>query len=86
MHRRGSSVWHTYVALNLCEAEKLALARFVGPTFRAHSAARTDLAQRAKAGYRPRRTRATNLALSPTHPLGEFHLPKSDMDPGRPGV
>lgn len=60
------------VAMNLCESEKFALVRLAGATSRAHSANRTEIAQRARAGCCPCCSRATHVALPPAYALDEF--------------
>ena len=63
-----------YGALNQCEVGRIAPVRLAGTSSRAHSSARTDLAQRAKVGHCPYCTRATHVARPQTYAPGFFHL------------
>ena len=68
---RRSAYRSAAAAMNLREAEKFALIHSVGPTSRAYSAPRTDLARRAKVGYYPRCALSTHAAHPPTYALGD---------------
>ena len=62
------------VALKPRVAAKFTLVRLLGTTSRAHSANKPDAEPRAKDGYCPCCTRATHVAIPPTHSLGERYL------------
>ena len=81
------------VALNVCEAEKFALACLAGTAYRAHSAACADLAQRAKVSHCPCCTLATHVALPPKSAPGDSNSLRARgsalrgrMDRGPPNV
>ena len=52
-------------------AGKFILARLEGTAAKAYAAPKTELTPRDKVGYRPRRTRATQIAVPPRCELGE---------------
>ena len=54
-----------HVAMNLFEAEELAVVRSVGTTSRSHVALRADLPRGARVGYCPCCTSATHVAIPP---------------------
>ena len=60
------------IAQATCDAGKFILGRVGGAVAKAHNAAKTDLAQRGKAGYRPRCKRAARIAGPPMYQRGEF--------------
>ena len=58
------------MALGLCDADKFALVRLEGTTFRGRPATKQNVAQGAKVGDSPRCAPATHVAIPPADALG----------------
>ena len=61
-------------AFSRCEASRSAIVRLMGQSSNGHTEAKTELAQRAKAGYCPCCATMTHVALPPTFALGSLHV------------